>query len=134
MNNTYTFLKKIAAIALISSFGVMNVSAAAITSLSDTLSSAKISTAANHDFSFITPTGVGGGQTIIITFPSDFVINASLTYTDVDVSDDGAQINLAAAPVTTTAGVVRTSATVLTFTNGTTAIAGGSVIRIKIWN
>jgi hypothetical protein len=132
MKNTYNLFTKIAAVALISSFGVMSVYAASLTSLSDTLSSAKINTVSNHDFSFVTPTGVASGQTIIITFPSDFSIPAGLTYADVDVSDDGAQINLAASPSGATAGVVRTSATVLTFTNGTTAVAGGSVIRIKI--
>lgn len=132
MKITHTFYSKVIAGSLALALGIMNVSAAAVTSLSDAMSTTKISTASNHDFSFITPTGVGGGQTIILTFPTDFVIHASLTYTDVDVSDDGVQINLAAAPSGTTAGVVRTSPTVLTFTNGTTAIAGGSVVRVKI--
>jgi len=132
MKITHTFYGKFVAGVLAVTLGVMTVSAASLSSLSNTLSTAKISTLANHDFSFITPTGVGSGQTIIITFPSDFSVPAGLTYADIDVSDDGSQINLAAAPSGATAGVVRTSGTVITFTNGTTAIVSGSVVRIKI--
>lgn len=106
--------------------------AAALTSLSDTLSTVKVSTAANNDISFVTPTGVTSGQTIIVTFPATWAINASLTFTDVDVLDDGANVTLAGAPSGATWGVVRTSATILTLTNGTTAVGAGSVIRIKI--
>jgi len=47
--------------------------AAALTALSDTLSSAKISTLSSHTIKFTTPTGAGDStDTIIITFPSDF--------------------------------------------------------------
>jgi len=106
--------------------------AAAITSASDTLSSQKVSTLANHDIQFTSPTGVASGQTIIITFPADFSIAAALDFTDIDVLDDAVNVTLAAAPVTTTWGAVRTSATVITLTNGTTAVTAGSVIRIKI--
>ena len=107
--------------------------AAALTTLSDSISSVKVSTAANNDISFVTPTGVAASQTIIITFPATWVINASTTYTDVDVLDDGTNVTLADnAGLTPTWGVARTSATVLTLTNGTTAVAATSVIRIKI--
>lgn len=132
MKFTNKLFTKLAAVAIISGLGLMNVYAASLTSLSDTLSSAKINTVSNHDFSFTSPSGVASGGIIVITFPTDFSIPAGLTYADVDVSDDGAEINLAASPSGATAGVVRTSATVLTFTNGTTVIAAGSVIRVKI--
>ncbi len=47
--------------------------AAALSNLTDTLSSSKISTASSHKMKFTTPTGTStAGQTIIITFPSDF--------------------------------------------------------------
>lgn len=106
--------------------------AAAITSASDTLSSQKVSTLANHDIQFTSPTGVASGQTIIITFPADFSIAAALDFTDIDVLDDAVNVTLAAAPSGATWGAVRTSATVITLTNGTTAVAVASVIRIKI--
>lgn len=46
--------------------------AAALTALSDTMSSNKINTASSHVIKFTTPSGAGHGDTIIITFPSDF--------------------------------------------------------------
>lgn len=106
--------------------------AAAITSASDTLSSQKVSTLANHDIQFTSPTGVAASATIIITFPADFSIAAAMDFTDMDVLDDTVNVTLAAAPSGTTWGAVRTSATVVTLTNGTAAVAAASVIRIKI--
>lgn len=106
--------------------------AAALTAKSDTMSSLKISTLANHDILFTSPTGVASGATIIITFPSDFSAAAAMDFTDMDVLDDAVNVTLAAAPSGATWGAVRTSATVITLTNGTTVVAGGSVIRIKI--
>jgi hypothetical protein len=117
------------------SSGILNpfvASAASITSFSDTVTDLTASANANHTIVFTTPTGVASGQTIILTFNNSTVINASLTFADVDVLDGASQITLAAAPSGATAGVVRTSATVLTFTNGTTAITAGHVITIKI--
>jgi hypothetical protein len=106
--------------------------AAALTTLSDTLSSAKINTLANHDISFVTPTGVASGATIIITLPGSFSIASGLTFTDIDVLDNGTNVTLAASPAGATWGAVRTSGTVITLTNGTTAVTAGHTIRIKI--
>ena len=109
--------------------------ASSLTNLSDILSTQSASTSANHTISFTTPTGVASGETIILTFSSSTTaptINASLTYTDIDVLDDGVDITLGSTPSGATAGVVRTSATVITFTNGTSAITAGSVITFKI--
>jgi hypothetical protein len=55
-----------------------------------------------------------------------------MDFTDIDVLDGASQITLAAAPSGATAGVVRTSGTVITFTNGTTAIIAGHAITFKI--
>ncbi len=112
--------------------GSQIVYAASLTALSDTLSSQKVSTLSNHDIQFTSPTGVGSGQTIILTFPSDFSVAAAMDFTDMDVLDDGANVTLAAAPSGATWGAVRTSATVITLTNGTTVVGAGSVIRIRI--
>ncbi|MDQ3076932.1 MAG: hypothetical protein M3Q63_02690 [bacterium] len=96
------------------------------------MSSLKINTVSNHDIVFVTPTGITSGQTVILTFQSDFLINAALDFTDVDVLVGAGQQTLAATPTGATWGVARTSGTVLTLTNGTTAVAGGSTVRIKI--
>ncbi len=106
--------------------------AAALTALSNTMSTVKVSALANHDIQFTSPTGVGSGQTIILTFPADFSIAAALDFTDIDVLDDGTNVTLAAAPTGATWGAVRTSGTVITLTNGTTVVGAGSVIRIRI--
>jgi hypothetical protein len=122
----------LAIVVLYGGISVPRANAAAITAASDTLSTVKINTASNHDISFVTPTGVASGQTIILTFQSDFSVNASLDFTDIDVLDDATNVTLAAAPSGATWGAVRTSATVITLTNGTTAVTAGSVVRIKI--
>jgi hypothetical protein len=108
------------------------VEAASLTSLSDTLSSSKKNTVSNHDITFTTPTGIAADATVILTFESDFSVSASLDYTDIDVLDDGVNVVLAAAPSGATWGAVRTSGTVITLTNGSGAVAAGSVVRIKI--
>lgn len=108
--------------------------AAAITTMSDTMSSLKVSTASNHDISFVTPTGITTGQTITVTFPGSSSIAAALDFTDVDVLVQGVQQTLGSANGASTWGVARTSATVLTITaqsSGTPA-AAGNTIRIKI--
>ena len=106
--------------------------AASLTALSDTQSTIKDSTASNHDILFTTPTGIAAGQTFTLTWDNSTSINASLDYTDIDLLDDGVNVTLAAAPSGATWGVVRTSATVITFTNGSGAVAAASVVRIKI--
>jgi hypothetical protein len=111
------------------SFRVM---AASLTALSDTQSTIKAATASNHDITFTTPTGVASGQTIILTWDNSTSVNASLDFNDIDVLDDGVNVTLAGSPSGATWGAVRTSATVITLTNGNVAVAGGSVVRIKI--
>ncbi|MCX6753403.1 MAG: hypothetical protein NTW62_03625 [Candidatus Nomurabacteria bacterium] len=106
--------------------------AASITTFSDTLSNENASAVSNHDISFVTPTGVASGQTIILTFDNSTSINASLDFSDIDVLDNGTNVTLAASPTGATWGAVRTSATVITLTNGTTAVTAGHTIRIKI--
>ncbi len=116
--------------------------AAVLTSMKDTLSTSTPSVVANHTLLF-TGLGLAASETIILTLNFDGTpIPTTLDYTDIDFSFQAApdgvcntgdtEMTLAAAPVTTTMGVVRTSATVLTFTNGSTAVASGSEICIEI--
>lgn len=127
-----TFIVKILTTAFMVSVGVLSVSAAYLNTLSDTMSSVKINNLSNHDFTFVTPTGLASGDTLIFTFPGAFSVPSGLTYTDVDVLDNGVQLTLAAAPSGVTAGIVRTSSNVITFTNGTSPIAAGDTVRVKI--
>ncbi len=106
--------------------------AANLTSLSDTMSTVKVSTLSNHDISFVTPTGVAASATIILTFQSDFSVAAAMDFTDMDVLDNGTNVTLASSPSGTTWGAVRTSSTVITLTNGSAAVTAGHTIRIKI--
>ncbi|MDB5254178.1 MAG: hypothetical protein JWL80_244 [Parcubacteria group bacterium] len=111
---------------------IYSVHAASLTALSDTLSSAKINTLSNHDIVFTTPTGIAAGATVILTFPGSFSIAAALDFTDIDVLDNAANVTLAAAPSGATWGAVRTSGTVITLTNGSSAVTAGHTVRIKI--
>ncbi len=117
--------------------------AASLTAMKDTLSPAsgafnaeKASTVANHTIVFTTPTGVPNSTVgaIVLTFDNSTSINASLTFADIDLDDDGTPITLAGTAGASTYKVVRTSATVITFDSQTsgTAIAAGSVITIRI--
>jgi hypothetical protein len=132
----FNFFSVLAVLSLI----ISPASAASVTSFSDTMSTVKVSTtsapvSSNHTFVFTTPTGVGSGATIVFTFPQEFVIPAGLSFTDVDMNVGGpylASSTLAAAPAGATVGVVRTSTTTLTITNGTTVLASSSVIYVRI--
>ena len=125
---------KILAFILVSSLGVMTVSAAFLSSLSDTMSTLNITTLSNHDFSFITPTGIAAAAVLTLKFPTDFSIPAGgsgLSFSDIDLLDDGVNVTLANSPAGATWGVATTSSTI-TFTNGSSAVAANSVVRIKI--
>lgn len=132
-------MKKILKLILIASIANLfcyfpNAKAATLTSVKDTLSRSKANTLSNHTIQFTTPTGVGAGETIVVTFPNDFAPEASIDYTDVDITDDGVDLTLAAAPSGATWGAAfgGTGSRVLTFTSGTGTIAAASVIIIEI--
>ena len=130
---------KVATGALITSLGVATAFSAALTGMSDTLSSAKVSGLSNHTIVFTTPTGIGAGSTTVLNFlntgTSSFEISSAFNYLDVDINIGGpttASATLAAAPVTTTWGVVRTSSTTITITNGSTPVAPGTAVYIRL--
>ncbi|OGI71604.1 hypothetical protein A3J61_01665 [Candidatus Nomurabacteria bacterium RIFCSPHIGHO2_02_FULL_38_15] len=110
--------------------------AAAVTSFSVLLTRDKAATLSNQTVMFTTPTGVASGQTIILTYDNSTAIPSAFDFEDADVSYDATpdgvcetgdtHVVLAAAPTGATAGIVDTSTTVITFTNGTTAIAAGA--------
>ncbi len=104
-------------------------SAASVLSFSDTLSDSDLSALSNHTIQFTAPNGVSAGQTIVLTFPNDFVLT-NVALLDFDLND-GSELALALAPSGATWGVGTTSNSV-TFTSGTGVIASSSVITIEI--
>lgn len=119
--------------------------ATVLTYVKDTLSTSAPSTVANHELLFRTSVGVAASETIILTLNFDGTpIPVALDFTDIDLSYDASpdgscaagggetEMTLAAAPSGATMGVVRSSATVITFTNGSTAIAASSEVCVQI--
>jgi len=109
--------------------------AASITSVTDVLSRSKASTLSNHTITFTSPTGVAAGETIVITFPTDFTGQVSIDYTDVDMYA-ATERTLAAAPDVATWGAVFSDSggtrNRLTLTSGTGTVAAGGVVVIEI--
>jgi len=118
----------------------------ALTAIKDILSTSTPSASANHTIFFTTSVGLAADETIIVDFNFDSAtpIPATLNFEDIDLSFDATadaacdvgggdtEMALAAAPVTTTMGVVRTDLNTLTFTNGSTTIAANSEICIEV--
>lgn len=113
----------ILALLLLSSIPFQTAQAASLTSLSDTMSSLKISTASTHVLRFTTPTGATDNtDTIVVTFPADFNFAgkaiSSVTFTHGTTTGTENTETLAAAPDATNWGAVFSSTTnrVLTLT------------------
>lgn len=95
-------------------------------------STLKVGTAANQTFTFVIPGAVTAGNSLVITYPTDFNLG-SVDYTDVDVSDDGSDLTLAASALTTNWGVTVTpGARTITITSGTGTIGAASVMIVKV--
>jgi hypothetical protein len=109
--------------------------AAPLTAVSATPTRIVASTAASHVFKYTTPTGVGAGQYMRITFPAGFTIG-SVAFGDIDVSwgpSTGLENNLtlAAVPATTTWGAAFTGQA-LSITSATGTITAGSKVVVTI--
>lgn len=115
--------------------------AAALTSLSDAMSSLKASTAANHEIKFVTPSGVDAGETIIMTFSADFTGVTNIAFGDIDFAEGNSSNcttatftdeTLAASASGATWGADGDSATTVTLTSASGTIAAGVCVRIRI--
>lgn len=110
--------------------------AAALTSLSDTMSRFKKSTLSDHTIGFTTPTGVdSSSDTITLTFPSGFTVG-SVDYTDIDLSHGAStgyetEETLAATPSSGVWGAVF-AGQVLTLTPPTNASSGEITASDKV--
>lgn len=113
-----------------------SVHAATLTGVSDVQSRGKKSVLSNHTITFTTSSGVAAAGTITVTFPSDFVGEESIDYTDVDMTDNGSEVTLAATPSGDTWGAafssVGSTRNKLTITSDTGTITAGHTIVIKI--
>lgn len=110
-------------------FSSKSTQAAQILKSSDVMSRLKINTAANHNIKFTSLSGVGAGQTVVITFASGFNMNG-IDYTDVDLKINSMEIDLATSPAGAVWGV-NVSGQTITFTNGNVTVAGNAVIEIE---
>ena len=133
------WIPKFLAIALIFvGIGVQSQSAhaATLTSLSDNMNRLKASTASNHTIQFVTPTGLTAGQTITVTFSSDFTGVSGIDDTDVDLATAATctgftDRTLSSAPSGATWGV-GSSGQVVTITSGTDTITATHCVQIEI--
>jgi hypothetical protein len=64
--------------------------------LSDTLSDSAPTVGSDHTISFVTPTGIANGQTIVIDFSDGPFVVGSVDFTDIDVIDDSTNLSVAA--------------------------------------
>lgn len=111
---------------------IHEVSAANLTTVSDTLSDSGRGVVANHLIQFSTPSGLVPGQTIRLTFPAGYTLpSAGFDFNDMDIKDDATDIPLGSAPSGATWGVATTSQTI-TFTTSGSSVSSSSVIVIKI--
>ena len=70
--------------------------AASVTSLSDTLSDSAPAVGSDHTLTFVTPTGIANGDTIVVDFSEGPFVVGSVDYTDIDVIDDATSLTVAA--------------------------------------
>ena len=68
--------------------------AANVRLVSDTLSDSAPSVPSNHTISFVTPTGVANGQSIVINFSNGPFALGAVAFDDVDITDDGTDLSI----------------------------------------
>lgn len=135
--HTFTVLQAVAAILCLAvlfwSLGIaftQNVAAANVTSFSDTLSDSAPSIVSNHTISFVSPSGVAAGESIVITFPAGFNLG-SVGEDDIDLEVNGVDEATDATASGATWGVDVTGQ-VVTIESGTDTIGGTATITVKI--
>jgi hypothetical protein len=101
-NTTFGLLQAIAVVAIFAtllwSIGLPSfrfAEAASVTSLSDTLSDSAPAAVSNHTITFVTPSGVANGSTIVVDFSDGPFVVGSVDFTDIDVFDDATSLTVA---------------------------------------
>ena len=132
LHRVVAMLVAVAVVALTIGF-YSNAQAANLTSISNTLSDSEPAVVSNHFIQFIVPTsspGVIAGGTIVVQFPAGFVMG-TVAFGDVDLSINGTDATLAAAPAGATWGAV-VSGQNLTLTSGSGTVTAGQIVRIEV--
>ncbi len=111
--------------------------AAALTSLSNTQSSVKVSTLSDHTIQFVTPTGIAAGQAISVTFPSGYATGTfAIANFDFATSTSATCSGFTDALVNTTASGVTWGISVATstlyITSGTAVVPANRCVQIRI--
>ncbi|MFN3692827.1 MAG: hypothetical protein ACK4SL_01850 [Candidatus Paceibacteria bacterium] len=70
--------------------------AANVRLVSDTLSDSAPSVPSNHTISFVTPSGVANGESIVIDFSNGPFALGAVAFDDVDITDDGTDLSIGA--------------------------------------
>ncbi|MFM2339453.1 MAG: hypothetical protein RLZZ360_89 [Candidatus Parcubacteria bacterium] len=68
--------------------------AANVRLVSDTLSDSAPSVPSNHTISFVTPTGVANGESIVLNFSNGPFALGAVAFDDVDITDDGTDLSV----------------------------------------
>ncbi len=101
----------------------LTVTAAGVTTATDTMSRLKASTVSDHEIKFVTPTGLASGQNMTLTFSADFTGVASMTSEDFDLAEGSTGVCSSA---TFTEKAVKTTPSTSEFS----AIGSGQVVTI----
>lgn len=139
IKNTKIIQITLVSMVLFTAFPLLSVHAAAMTSITDTLSRLKASTAANHTIKFVQTTGVAAGQKIKVTFPTGFSMG-SVDYTDVDLAEGSTNNCTSAVFTDKTLAAAASGATwgatvagqVLTFVSDTDTITADRCILVEV--
>ncbi len=130
-------LVAIVSLVVSSSMHIGLVFAAALNTLSNTQTSLKVSTLSDHTIQFVTPTGIGAGQDVTLTFPAQYTMG-SFAVTNVDFATSTSascsgfnEEPLAGSASGATWGIAQLGQ-VITLTSGTAAIPANRCVRIKI--
>jgi hypothetical protein len=111
--------------------------AASLSAISDTQSSLKVSTLSDHTIQFVTPTGIGAGQAISITFPSGYATGTfNINNFDFATSSSASCASVVDAPIAASAsgvtwGVSVSTATVYV-TSATAVVPANRCVQLRI--
>lgn len=119
----------------------LTVTAASVTSATDIMSRLKASTASDHEIKFVTPTGLASGQTMTLTFSSDFTNVSTMTSEDFDLAEGSTGVcssatftekAVKATPTTSEFSATGAGQVVTILSGGATAtLTAGRCIRIR---
>jgi len=104
-----------------------------LTYVKDTLTDSHPSSLSNHTLEFLSPGALAAGNTITVTFPSQFTGTSSVTVGDVDLEINGVDETLVAGgPAATEWGFVWSGATMTLTAGASESLAANATATIKI--